>query len=131
MPLSDVNTETLKEAIETGGIVVVDFWAEWCGPCKAFAPVFAAAAEKHPDVTFAKVDTEAQQELAQGFQIQSIPTIMLFREQVLLFRHSGALPPAGLEDVIEQATKMDMEEVHKEIGDHAKAHERGECDQDH
>ncbi|MEM7606307.1 MAG: thioredoxin [Myxococcota bacterium] len=117
MALIDATMESLKGSIEGGGIVVVDFWASWCGPCRAFAPVFKAASDKHEDITFAKVDTDAEQELAAGFQIQSIPTVMVFRDQVLLMRHSGALPPAALEDVIDQARQLDMDQVRKEIAE--------------
>ncbi len=131
MALIDANPETLKQAIEGGGIVLVDFWASWCGPCKAFAPVFKAASEKHTDITFAKVNTEEQQQLAAGFGIQAIPTIMVFREAVLLFQHAGALPPPALEEVIEKAKEVDMAEVHQAIKEHEEAHAAGECDHDH
>jgi len=115
-----------KDSLEKEeGIVLVDFWAEWCGPCKAFAPVFEQAAEKNPDVTFLKVDTEANQALAGALQIQAIPTLMIFRDGILLFRESGALPPAALADVIEQAKKLDMDDVRKKIAEHEADHEHG------
>src|SRR3954471_7293714 len=97
-----IENPTATDLAKTSGIVLVDFWASWCGPCRSFAPVFEAAAEQHPDIVFAKVDTEAQQQLAAAAQIQSIPTLMAFREGVLVFRQAGALPPAVLEDLIGQ-----------------------------
>ena len=106
------------EATITGNdIVLVDFWASWCGPCRAFAPTFEAASEKHPDIVFAKVDTEAEQEIAAAFNIRSIPTLMLFREKVILFAEAGALPPPALEQVITQARSIDMDAVRKEIAE--------------
>lgn len=107
--------ENFKDTISGNDIVIIDFWADWCGPCRSFAPTFEAASEKHPDVVFAKVDTEAQQEIAAAFNIRSIPTLMVFREQVILFNEAGALPPAALEQVVEQTRKLDMDAVRKEI----------------
>ena len=104
------------ESIVTGNdVVIVDFWAPWCGPCRGFAPVFEAASEQHQDIVFAKVNTEQEQELAAHFAIRSIPTLMLFREKVILFSQAGALPAAGLESVITQARAVDMKQVHEDI----------------
>lgn len=115
MSTVEANETNLKDAIEAEGITLVDFWAEWCGPCKMFGPIFEAVSDKHEDIRFLKVDTEAQPAIAQAFQIQSIPTLMLFRDNVLLFRQAGALPEATLESVIEQAKGLDMDEVRAEI----------------
>jgi thioredoxin len=93
----------------------VDFWAPWCGPCRGFAPIYEQASEAHPDVVFAKVNTDDQQELAGAFQIRSIPTLMVFREQVVLFQQAGALPAAALEQVLTQTKSLDMAKVHQEI----------------
>jgi thioredoxin 1 len=104
------------ESIVTGNpMVIVDFWASWCAPCRAFAPTFETASERHADVVFAKVNTEEQPELAAAFNIRSIPTLMLFRESVVLYADAGALPPAVLEDVLAKAKAVDMAEVHREI----------------
>jgi len=111
----DLNSETFRDTIEDNDIVLVDFWADWCGPCKMFAPIYADAAEEHEDVVFAKVDTEAQQELAAAFQIRSIPTLMAFRDNVLIFNQAGALPKESLLDLIGQIKALDMEEVHRQI----------------
>jgi thioredoxin len=106
------------ESVVTGNdMVIVDFWAPWCGPCRAFAPTFEASSEQHTDVVFAKVNTEEQPELAGAFNIRSIPTLMFFREKVILYSEAGALPPPGLEQVIAQAKGVDMKDVHREIAE--------------
>ena len=111
----ELTTENFDSTITGNSIVVVDFWADWCGPCKMFAPTFEAASEKEPEIVFGKVDTEAQQSLAAAAGIQSIPTLMIFRDSILLFSQPGALPPAALEDLIGQVKAIDMEAVHVEI----------------
>jgi thioredoxin 1 len=108
-------TDSNFEATVKQGIVLIDFWAAWCGPCRMFAPVYDKASEKHDDLVFAKVDTEAQPELAAAFQIQSIPTLMIVRDNVAVFAQPGALPEPALEDVIAQARALDMDEVRKSV----------------
>ena len=106
------------ESVVTGNdMVIVDFWAPWCGPCKCFAPVFERASENHQDVVFAKVNTDDEQEIAGTFGIRSIPTLMVFREKVVLFQRAGALPGSALEQVITQAKALDMAQVHKEVAE--------------
>jgi thioredoxin 1 len=122
MATIDLTKDTFEEVVTGNDVVLVDFWAPWCGPCKGFAPVYEAASEKHPDVVFAKVNTDEEQELAGHFSIRSIPTIALFREKVMLFSQAGALPAGGLESVIEQAKALDMAKVHEEIEAAQKEH---------
>jgi thioredoxin reductase (NADPH) len=105
----DITTDKFNDTITDNEIVLVDFWASWCGPCRAFAPTYAASSEKNPDVVFAKVDTEAEQQLAAAAQIRSIPTLMAFKKGKLLFNQAGALPPAALEDLVQQVKAFDVE----------------------
>ncbi|MGD9750144.1 MAG: thioredoxin [Acidimicrobiia bacterium] len=109
--------DNFQQTIEGNDIVLVDWWAEWCGPCRMFGPIFEAASEGHDDIVFGKVDTEAEQQLAAMARIQSIPMLMIFREGVLLFAQPGALPAAALEDLIGQVRNVDMEDVHRQIAE--------------
>ena len=115
MATVDITKDTLKETIENNDIVIIDFWAPWCGPCKSFAPIYDAVSEKHEDVVFGKVNTEDEQELAGSFQIRSIPTLMIFREQIVIFSQAGMLPESALEEVIAKTKELDMDQVRKEI----------------
>lgn len=117
MATVELTKDNFEEVVTGNDTVIVDFWAPWCGPCKGFAPVFEQASEAHADVVFAKVNTDQQQELAAAFNIRSIPTLMLFREKVILFQQAGALPASALEQVLTQAKALDMEQVHKEISE--------------
>ncbi|MGW3916993.1 thioredoxin [Streptomyces sp. NPDC005070] len=122
----ELTKENFDQTVTDNEFVLIDFWAEWCGPCRQFAPVYEKAAEANPDLVFAKVDTEAQPELAAAFEIQSIPTLMIVRDQVAIFAQPGALPAAALEDVIGQARKLDMDEVRKSVAaQQAAAKEQG------
>jgi thioredoxin len=135
MSTIELTKDNFQETIDADGIVFVDFWATWCGPCRAFAPVFENAAKKHPDITFGKIDTEAQKELASAFQIQAIPTLMAFRDNILVFSQSGALPPPAFERLIEEVKGLDMDDVRKQIAEHeageGSGHEHGpDCNHD-
>ena len=115
MGVAAIGIKDFRETIEKGGIVLVDFWAPWCGPCRAFAPVFERVADANPDATFAKVNTDEEQELAAAFQVRSIPTLMIFRDKVMLFAQPGALPQSALEEVLQKVRELDMEQVRADI----------------
>ena len=115
MATVELTKDNFEQTVNGNPIVIVDFWAPWCGPCRGFAPVFEKASEAHADVVFAKVNTEEQQELAGSFNIRSIPTLMVFREKVILIQQAGALPGTALEQVLTQAKSLDMAKVHQEI----------------
>lgn len=115
MAVLELNEENFEDTILSNDFVVLDFWAPWCGPCRGFAPVFEAASEKHPDIVFAKINTEEQQALAAHFQIRSIPTLMIFREKVIIYSQAGALPAGAFDELLNKARELDMAKVHEEI----------------
>ena len=121
MATIDLTKENFDQTINGGKTVIIDFWAPWCGPCRGFAPVFEKASEAHPDVVFAKINSDEQQELAGSFNIRSIPTLMVFREKVVVFQQAGALPGQALEQGLTQAKSLDMAKVHAEIAAQEKA----------
>ena len=115
MATIDLTKDNFEDVVTGNDIVIVDFWAPWCGPCRGFAPIFEQASEKYGDVVFAKVNTDEEQELAGHFAIRSIPTLMVFRQKVVLFSQAGALPAQGLDSIVEQAKALDMKQVHDDI----------------
>lgn len=117
MATTELTAQTIEETIASGDIVLIDFWADWCGPCKRFAPVFEASAEANPDIVHAKVDTEVEQQLAAELQITSIPTLMAFREGVLVYNQAGALPSQALAQVVDAVRGLDMDDVRKQIAE--------------
>jgi thioredoxin len=125
MATIELTKDNFEDVVTKNDIIIVDFWAPWCGPCKGFAPVFEAASEKHSDVVFAKVNTDEQQDIAGHFAIRSIPTIMVFRDRVVLFSQAGALPGDALESILTQAKALDMKQVHEDIA--AQERERAEA----
>jgi thioredoxin 1 len=121
----EITSSNFKDVVERDGIVLIDWWAPWCGPCRVFGPTYEKVAGRHPDVTFGKVNTEEQQELAATFDIRSIPTLMILRDKVMLFSQPGALPEAALEDLVRQAQAVDMQKVRAEIAEHERKHAAG------
>ncbi|QCB29419.1 thioredoxin [Corynebacterium endometrii] len=117
MATVELTEDNFEQTVSQDGIVLVDAWAEWCGPCKRFGPVFEKASEDHTDAVFGKLDTEANPGIAAALQIQSIPTLMVFRDSILVFREAGALPPAALEDLIQQVKGLDMDEVRRQVAE--------------
>ncbi len=117
MAVTELTKDTFEETITGNDFVIVDFWAPWCGPCRSFAPTYEKVSEDHPDIVFAKVNTEDEQQIAAHFQIRSIPTLMIFREKVIIFSQAGALPEGAFRDLLEKAGNLEMAEVHKQIAE--------------
>ena len=117
MPTVTLTAKNFQEHVEKPGILLIDWWATWCGPCRAFAPIYEKASDKYNDVVFGKIDTDAEQELAAAFEIRSIPTLMVFRDQVLVFARPGMIPGAALDDLIDKVKALDMAEVHRKVAE--------------
>ena len=117
MAVVELNKDNFEETINNNDFIIVDFWAPWCGPCRSFAPTYEKVSEDHPDIVFAKVNTEEEQDIAAYFQIRSIPTLMIFREKVIIFSEAGALPEGAFRELVNKAGELDMDEVRKQIAE--------------
>jgi thioredoxin 1 len=124
MATVELTAKNFQEQVEKPGILVIDWWATWCGPCRAFAPIYEKASDKYTDVVFGKIDTDAEQELAATFEIRSIPTLMIFRDQVLVFARPGMIPGAALDDLVEKVKALDMAEVHRKVAEQEAEHKK-------
>jgi thioredoxin 1 len=121
-----LTAQNFQEYVEKPGILLIDWWATWCGPCRAFAPIYEQAAEKNPDVVFGKIDTDAEQELAMTFEIRSIPTLMIFRDQVLVFARPGMIPGPALDELVQKVKDLDMDDVRRKVAADEAAHAQAE-----
>jgi thioredoxin 1 len=126
MSIVTLTAQNFQEHVEKPGILLIDWWATWCGPCRAFAPIYEKVAETFPDVTFGKIDTDAEQELAMTFEIRSIPTLMIFRDQVLVFARPGMIPAPALEELVQKVKELDMDEVRRKVAADEAAHAQAE-----
>lgn len=117
MAVVELTKDNFEEVVTNNGFVIVDFWAPWCGPCRSFAPTYEKVSEDHPDVVFAKVNTEDEQEIAGHFQIRSIPTLMIFRDKIIIFSEAGALPESGFRELVAKAGELDMDEVRRQVAE--------------
>jgi thioredoxin len=131
MATQEITEANFESIVEANDIVLLDAWAAWCGPCRSFAPIFEQASERHPDIIWGKIDTEAQQGLAGAFGIRSIPTLLVFRQGIMVFQQAGMVPGGALDEIVSKVRSLDMDEVRREIEAHEAAHARGECDHDH
>jgi thioredoxin 1 len=135
MPTTEITKDNIEQIMEGNDTVLLDCWASWCGPCRTFAPIYEAASDRHPGVVWGKLDTQNQPELAAAFQIKSIPTVMVFRQGILLFQQAGILPAAAIDELVGKVKELDMDDVRKKIeeaeAEHARAHAEGRCTHEH
>jgi thioredoxin 1 len=124
MSTTEITTQSFEAQVKKEGIVFIDWWASWCGPCRAFAPIYEKTASAHPDITWGKVDTEAQPELSAAFGIRAIPTLMVFRDGILLFEQPGLVPAKALESLVEQVRQLDMDDVRRKVSEHEKSQQK-------